>query len=94
MVDIEKVKNGLQCCAVGAECDHCKYSLMNNSDNGRFAGCYQLHNDALVLVEEQQAESVDAFIQWCADSHMIGDATLNGIKYWVEKYKEFVSKGR
>lgn len=56
MVDIEKVKNGLQCCAVGAECDHCRYSLMNNTNNGRFAGCYQLHNDALVLVEEQQAE--------------------------------------
>ena len=49
---------------------------------------------AIERLNKQQAENVDAFIQWCADGHMMGAATLNGIKYWVEKYKEFVSKGR
>ena len=40
------------------------------------------------LLKEQEAMNVDAFVQWCINSHMMGDATVIGIKYWVEKYKE------
>lgn len=53
--------------------------------------------DALELLQAQKwtsvkerypDNSVDAFIKWCSESHMMGDATLEGIKYWVGKYKE------
>lgn len=39
-------------------------------------------------LKEQEAMNVDAFVQWCIDSHIMGDATVSGIKYWVGKYKE------
>ena len=41
-----------------------------------------------MLFDDSPDISVDAFIKWCSESHMMGDATLKGIKYWVEKYKE------
>ena len=44
--------------------------------------------DALAMLKEQEAMNVDAFVQWCLDSHIMGDATVRGIKYWVEKFKE------
>ena len=50
MADIEKVLTSLECCAVGAECDHCKYAK-DNKDN--FEGCHQLMADALELLKEQ-----------------------------------------
>ena len=53
MDQLEKVKTGLECCAIGAECDHCPYSQMNDG-NGDFTGCHQLHWDALELLKEQQ----------------------------------------
>ena len=40
-------------------------------------------------LKEQEAMNVDAFVQWCIDSHIMGDATVGGIKHWVEKYKEY-----
>lgn len=40
------------------------------------------------LLKEQEAMNVDAFVQWCINSHIMGDATVSGIKYWVGKYKE------
>jgi len=48
------------------------------------------------LLKEQEAMNVDAFVQWCIDSHIMGDATVRGIKYWVEKYKEYkgIKEGR
>ena len=85
MTDLDKTIEGLREMSFRASWDDI------DRERNRFQ---PVVNDALELLKEQQAESVDAFIQWCADSHMIGDATLNGIKYWVEKYKEFVSKGR
>ena len=42
----------------------------------------------IALLKEQEAMNVDAFVRWCIDSHIMGDATAMGIKYWVEKYKE------
>lgn len=47
MADREKVIKGLECCAVGAECDHCPYSMLNKTG---YEGCYQMHVDALALV--------------------------------------------
>ena len=41
-----------------------------------------------VLLKEQETMNVDTFMQWCIDSHIMGDATVRGIKYWVEKFKE------
>lgn len=38
--------------------------------------------------KEQEVMNVDTFMQWCIDSHIIGDATVRGIKYWVGKFKE------
>lgn len=37
---------------------------------------------------EQEAKNVDAFVQWCIDNHIMGDATIRGIKYWAGKFKE------
>jgi len=48
---------------------------------------------ALDLLKEQEAMNVDVFVQWCIDSHIMGDATVRGIKYWVGKYKE-IKEGR
>lgn len=53
MTELEKVYEGLECCAVGAECDHCPYSQMNEG-KGDYTGCHQLHWDALELLKEQQ----------------------------------------
>lgn len=47
----EKVIRGLECCAVGAECDHCPYSTMNKTG---YEGCYQMHIDALALLKAQE----------------------------------------
>lgn len=44
--------------------------------------------DALELLKDQQAMNVDSFVQWCIDNQIVGDATIRGIKYWVEKFKE------
>ena len=51
MVDKEKVIRAMECCAVGAECDHCPYSSMNQSGH---EGCYQMHADALALLKAQE----------------------------------------
>ena len=48
---MEKVIKAMECCAVGAECDHCPYSSMNKSGH---EGCYQMHIDALALLKAQE----------------------------------------
>ena len=56
----------------------------------------KLKNDVLRIENEINCNSdlmiigrsVDAFIKWCSESHMMGNATLKGIEYWVGKYKE------
>ena len=91
MDKLEKVKTGLECCAIGAECDHCPYSQMNDG-NGDFTGCHQLHWDALELLKEKQGISVDAFLQWCIESHRMGDALRKGIEYWINEFKTWKQK--
>jgi hypothetical protein len=51
MTKKEKVIKGLECCAVGAECDHCPYSRLND---GGYQGCYQMHQDALAMLKAQE----------------------------------------
>lgn len=48
-------------------------------------------NNAIKLLKEQHSISVDMFIQWCVDSQIMGEATRNGLKYWVDKFKEWKS---
>ena len=48
---LEKVIKGLECCVVGAECDHCKYGMLNKND---FEGCRQMLADALALLKAQE----------------------------------------
>ena len=86
MIDREKkVIKGLECCSVTeGYCWKCPYET-----DGYFAECTSaLARDALALLKEQEATNVDAFVQWCIDNHIMGDATVEGIKYWVGKYKE------
>ena len=45
-------------------------------------------DNAIALLKEQEAMNVDTFMQWCINSHIMGDATVRGIKYWVGKFKE------
>lgn len=44
--------------------------------------------DVLNRLKEQEAMNVDTFMQWCVDSHIMGNATVRGIEYWVGKFKE------
>lgn len=59
--------------------------ILNN--NGYGGWCSTIRK-AVDLLKEQEAMNVDAFVQWCIDNHIMGDATVRGIKYWVGKYKE------
>ena len=45
-------------------------------------------SDAIGLLKEQKAMNVDAFVQWCIDSHIMGNASVRGIEYWVGKFKK------
>ena len=59
--------------------------------NGRPEWCPLKEQKWTSVKERYPDNSVDAFIKWCSESHMMGNATLKGIKYWVEKYKEQMS---
>ena len=56
MADLREVVASLECCAVGAECDHCKYAKYNK-DN--FEGCHKLMADAAELLKKQEEELED-----------------------------------
>lgn len=88
MADIEKVVKGLKYCIADEYCDDCPYTddcfELDDKPYGE-----KLMSDALELLKEQDAMNVDAFVQWCIDSHIMGDATVRGIKYWIGKYKEY-----
>ena len=50
--------------------------------------------DALELLKEQQGISVDSFLKWCIESHIMGDATRNGIEYWINEFKAWKQKAK
>ena len=61
---------------------------VNNHKDEDLLLTYSSVVELLDVLKEQEAMSIDAFVQWCIDSHIMGDATVRGIKYWVGKYKE------
>ena len=62
---------------------------VNNHKDENFLLTYSSVVELFALLKEQEAMNVDAFMQWCIDSHAMGDATVRGIKHWIEKYKEY-----
>ena len=89
MADIEKVIKGLERCLkhtcpdiYSKEYKECEYTV------GLYCGQDKLLHEALELLKEQEAMNVDSFVQWCIDNHIAGDATVQGIKHWVGKFKE------
>ena len=52
MADLNKVIESLEFCAVGAECDHCKYAQENKGD---YEGCHHLMADAAELLRAYKA---------------------------------------
>ena len=89
--ELEKVKQGIKACWSEHwchKCFHCPYKPDRDNDDT----CVErLGADALELLKEQQSISVDMFIKWCVDSQIMGEATRNGLKYWVDKFKEWKS---
>ena len=63
--------------------DEESYYREHGDTHNRLMAC-----DTIELLKKQEEMNVDAFVQWCTDSHIMGDATVRGIKYWVVKYKE------
>lgn len=62
---------------------------VNNHKDENFLLTYSSVVELLALLKEQEAMNIDAFVQWCIDSHIMGDATVRGIKHWVETYKKY-----
>ena len=58
MTDREMVIRAMECCAVGAECDHCPYSPMNKSG---YEGCYKMHADALGHYYTTRERAIEAW---------------------------------
>lgn len=97
LADFRKDKNG-----VPYKCKyHCDYGdgeychkkegccVFNKSQDEEIKGRRMSEAESMgMLFDDPPDISVDAFIKWCSDNHMMGDATLRGIKYWVGKYKE------
>ena len=61
---------------------------VNNHMDENLLLTYSSVVELLAVLKEQESMNVDTFVQWCIDSHIMGNATVRGIKYWVEKYKE------
>lgn len=74
--------------------EYCHYKehdgcIYNKSQDEQIKGRRMPDAESMgMLFDDPPDISVDAFIKWCSESHMMGNATLKGIKYWVEKYKE------
>lgn len=92
MPDREKVFDALRNCITEPKCKDCPWETCEEFHQTKTLPL-DLCLDILKLLKEQEAMNVDAFVQWCIDSHIMGDATVRGIKYWVGKYKE-IKEGR
>lgn len=69
MTDRENVIRAMECCAVGAECDHCSYSPMNKFG---YEGCYQMHADALALLKAQETVKPKEVKMYPSDQYACG----------------------
>ena len=81
MAELEKIKTGLECCAIGAECDHCPYAQMNESKHD-FTGCHQLHWDALELLKKKQPKKGEWIEREDANGDLYYDCSVCG-ESWV-----------
>ena len=88
MAELEKVIKAWECCnPFNRRCFECPYDadcFHDSFDRVAIA-------DMVKLLKEQHSISVDMFIQWCVDSQIMGEATRNCLKYWVDKFKEWKS---
>ena len=84
MADINTVLKAWECCdPFNRRCFECPYEddcFHDNFDRVAIA-------DMVKLLKKQQEISVDAFQQWCIESHRMGDATREGIEYWINEFK-------
>ena len=89
MPDREKVIKDLEEC-LSASCRgfRPRVSCPYNDDE------WDIMRDALELLKEQQGISIDEFLKWCIESHMMGDATRKGIEYWVNEFKAWKQKAK
>ena len=93
MADLDKTIKGLDCCSrflcpqitdSSEQCPYCKEG-----------DCVEtLEKDALELLKEKQGISVDAFLQWCVESHRMGDASRKCIEYWINEFKAWKQKAK
>ena len=92
MQKLEKVIKALECCLVPGvrKCKECPYEKACYHDSL----CDITMHNALELLKEQQGISVDSFLKWCIESHIMGDATRNGIEYWVNEFKAWKQKAK
>lgn len=89
MDKLEKVIKGLGCCL------HITRDCPQDYPYERMAFCRDhLHSDALELLKEKQGISVDAFLQWCVESHRMGDASRKCIEYWINEFKAWKQKAK
>ena len=93
MDKLEKVIKGLELCTEMTQDGCMMLCPYKDEQDETYSGFCEhvLKRDALELLKEQQSTSVDMFIQWCVDSQIMGEATRNGLKYWVDKFKEWKS---
>ena len=91
MTDLEKVIKAWECCnPFNRRCFECPYDadcFHDSFDRVAIA-------DMVKLLKEKQVISVDAFLQWCIESHRIGDASRKGIEYWINEFKAWKQKAK
>ena len=88
MDKFEKAIKAWECChPFNRQCNKCPYDTECYHDEF----CRDAISDMVILLKELHSISVDMFIQWCVDSQIMGEATRNGLKYWVDKFKEWKS---
>ena len=78
MEDIEKIRDGLRCCAGYGLCLECPYNAAPGTDD--YSGCFQLHKDAAELFE---------FIKKICDDHGL---TADGIGFAMSQYQHVISE--
>jgi hypothetical protein len=56
VIDPQKVLDGLKCCSGDGKCLECPYNADPDSDD--YSGCYQMHQDAYLLVQRLMGVNV------------------------------------
>ena len=91
MDKLEKVIKCADMCLSSDCSDKCPYQI---NHEGLYSCIECVLRDALELLKEQQGISVNAFQQWCIESHRMGDSTRKGIEYWINEFKASKQKAK